>query len=115
MAAALNHIRSNYGSEIRVDELARICGLSIYQLNRRLRSIFGITVSQLITKTRIDIASEMLQNKATPIAEIAQQELRLAGLRISGVHRNIVSGQSRWATVRNRTKQIVEFLISSKQ
>ena len=71
VAAALNHIRSNYGSEIRVEELARICDLSIYQLNRRLRSIFGITVSQLITKTRIDIASEMLQNKATPIAEIA--------------------------------------------
>ncbi len=71
VAAALDHIRSNYQSEIRVEQLARICGLSIYQLNRRLRAIFGITVSQLITKSRIDIASEMLREGAIPIAEVA--------------------------------------------
>ena len=71
VASALDHIRSNYGSEIRAEELAEICGLSIYQLNRRLRAIFGITVSQLITKSRIDAASEMLRERTLPIAEIA--------------------------------------------
>ena len=71
VASALDHIRSNYGSEIRVEELAEICGLSIYQLNRRLRAIFGITVSQLITKSRIDAASEKLREGTSPVAEIA--------------------------------------------
>lgn len=71
VASALEHIRSNYGSEIRAEELAEICGLSIYQLNRRLRAIFGITLSQLITKSRIDAASEKLREGALPIAEIA--------------------------------------------
>jgi AraC-like DNA-binding protein len=71
VAAALDHIRSNYASEIRVEELAEICGLSVYQLNRRLRAIFGITIRQLITKSRIDIASEMLRNETAPIAEVA--------------------------------------------
>jgi len=71
VAAALEHIRSNFASEIRVEELAETCGLSIYQLNRRLRAIFGITVSQLITKSRIDIASEMLREENMPIAEVA--------------------------------------------
>ena len=71
VAAALDHIRSNYGSKIRVEELSEICGLSIYQLNRRLRAIFGITVSQLITKSRIDVASEMLREETLPIAEVA--------------------------------------------
>jgi AraC-like DNA-binding protein len=71
VAAALDHIRSNYGSKIRVEELSGICGLSIYQLNRRLRAIFGITVSQLITKSRIDVASEMLREETLPIAEVA--------------------------------------------
>jgi AraC-like DNA-binding protein len=71
VASARDHIRSNFGSEIRVEELAEICGLSIYQLNRRLRAIFGITVSQLITKSRIDVASEMLREGTLPIAEIA--------------------------------------------
>jgi len=71
VASALDHIQSNYGSEVRVEKLAEICGLSIYQLNRRLRAIFGITVSQLITKSRIDTASEMLREETSPIAEIA--------------------------------------------
>ena len=71
VSEALDHIRSNYGSDIRVEDLSEICGLSIYQLNRRLRSLFGITASQLITKNRIDIASEMLREKQIPIAEVA--------------------------------------------
>jgi AraC-like DNA-binding protein len=71
VSAALDHIRSNCGSEIRVQELSEICGLSIYQLNRRLRAILGITVSQLITKSRIDVASELLREATIPIAEVA--------------------------------------------
>jgi AraC-like DNA-binding protein len=71
LAAAVEHVRAHLGSALRVDELARIAGLSVYQLNRRLRSIFGITAGQLITKVRIDAASAMLRRGPTPIAEIA--------------------------------------------
>lgn len=71
VSAALDHIRSNYGSELRVEKLSEICGLSVYQLNRRLRAIFGITARQLITKSRIDVASEMLRLESVPIAEVA--------------------------------------------
>lgn len=71
VAAALHHIRSDYGAKLRVDHLAELSGLSVYQLNRRLRTIFGITAGQLITKTRIDAASDMLRVGARPIAEIA--------------------------------------------
>jgi AraC-like DNA-binding protein len=71
VASALDHIRANYGSELRVEKLSQICGLSVYQLNRRLRLIFGITISQLITKSRIDTASEMLRKGTMPIAEVA--------------------------------------------
>jgi len=71
VAEALDHIRSNYGSELRVERLAEIAGLSVYRLNRRLRAIFGITASQLITKRRVDVASEMLRTGTMPIAEVA--------------------------------------------
>jgi AraC-like DNA-binding protein len=71
VAVALRHIRSNYGSDLRVDHLAELSGLSVYQLNRRFRAIFGITAGRLITKTRIDAASEMLRVGPRPIAEIA--------------------------------------------
>ncbi len=71
LAAAVEHIRTHFGSALRVDRLARIAGLSVYQLNRRLRSIFGITAGQLITKTRIDAASAMLRGSPSQIADIA--------------------------------------------
>jgi AraC-like DNA-binding protein len=71
IAIVLEHVRSHFEAELRVEDLARIADLSIYQLNRRLRAIFGITAIQFITKTRIDAASKMLREKPLSIAEIA--------------------------------------------
>ena len=71
LAAVLDHTRDRFGSQLRVEDLARIAGLSIYQFNRRLRLLFGITASQLVTKTRIDAASAMLRTTSRPVADIA--------------------------------------------
>ena len=71
IAGTVEHIRAHYSSELRVEDLASISGHSVYQLNRRLRAIFGITASQFITKTRIDVASDLLRETRAPIAEIA--------------------------------------------
>jgi AraC-like DNA-binding protein len=71
VATVLDHIRSHFGTELRVAELAGLADLSVYQLNRRLRAIFGITTIQFITKTRIDAASEMLRLGDLSIAEIS--------------------------------------------
>lgn len=71
LAVVLDHTRDRFGSQLRVEDLARIAGLSIYQLNRRLRLLFGITASQLLTKTRIDAASAMLRTTSRPVADIA--------------------------------------------
>jgi len=104
VAAALDHIRSNYGSEIRVEELSEICSLSIYQLNRRLRAIFGITVSQLITKSRIDIASEMLREETMPIAEVAYSCGYFDQSAFSRVFRRTVGLTPRQYRARHRTR-----------
>ncbi len=71
LAAVLDHTRKRFGGELRVEDLASIAGLSIYQLNRRLRLLFGITAGQLVTKTRIDAASAMLRTTSLPVAAIA--------------------------------------------
>ncbi len=71
LAAVLDHTRRKFSTQLRVEDLARIAGLSIYQLNRRLRLLFGITASQLVTKTRIDAASAMLRESPTSVADIA--------------------------------------------
>ena len=71
LAAAVDCVRSRFGRELRVEELAAAAGLSPYQLNRRLRTVFNITAGQLITKTRIDAAADMLRASSTPIADVA--------------------------------------------
>ena len=67
----IGRVRSDFGTDLRVAQLAQTAGLSVYQLNRRLRTLFGITASQFLTKQRLEAASEMLRNSSTPIAEIA--------------------------------------------
>jgi AraC-like DNA-binding protein len=67
----LDHALAHFGDPLRVDDLARIAGFSIYQLNRRLRMVFGITASQLVAKTRIDAASAMLRSSSKSIADVA--------------------------------------------
>ncbi|MCW8984234.1 MAG: AraC family transcriptional regulator, partial [Thermoanaerobaculales bacterium] len=104
VAAALDHIRSNYGSELRVEELSAICGLSVYRLNRRLRAIFGITISQLITKSRIDNASEMLREETMPIAEVAYACGYFDQSAFSRVFRRAVGLTPRQYRARHRTR-----------
>ncbi len=73
LASVVTHIQNHYAGELRVEDLARMADISPYQLNRRIRAIFGITPTQLIAKTRIDSASLLLREGKTPIAEIAQR------------------------------------------
>jgi AraC-like DNA-binding protein len=56
-----------------VAEMAQRVGLSSYQLNTRIKNLLGITTRQLLTKTRIDIASRLLRTTELPIGDVAQQ------------------------------------------
>jgi AraC-like DNA-binding protein len=73
LSDAVYHVQANFGAPLTVEEMARVAGLSIYQLNRRLGLLFGISASQFIIKTRIDQASTMLRRGDEPIAQIAHQ------------------------------------------
>jgi len=54
-----------------VNDLARSSGISIYKLGRKLHSINGKTVTQLIREIRLRKALEMLHNEEYTIAEVA--------------------------------------------
>ncbi len=56
-----------------VGDIAAQVGLSAYQLNRRFKDLLGITVRQLLTKTRVDVASRLLKTTVLPIGDVAQQ------------------------------------------
>ena len=73
LAQAVEIIRSEYLDSPGVEEIAHRIGLSAYQLNRRLKNVLGITARQLLTKTRMDAASQLLRTTTMTIGDVAQQ------------------------------------------
>ena len=73
IAAALRRLESAFADPLTPSTLARIAGLPGARFARIIRRIFGITPSQLISKTRIAAASRLLRETARSIADIAHE------------------------------------------
>jgi len=71
VAEAVRRIHTQYDQPLRVRDLARRAGLSVYQFDRRMRRIFRITAGQLIQKTRMEEAMRRLRETDASIADIA--------------------------------------------
>jgi AraC-like DNA-binding protein len=71
VASAVRWIQTRYAERLQVVDLARRARLSVYQFDKRLRRIFGITAGQLIRKTRLDAALPRLRETGASIASIA--------------------------------------------
>ncbi|MBB6521740.1 AraC family transcriptional regulator [Pseudoteredinibacter isoporae] len=54
-----------------LQELADVAGMSIYQLDRRMKKLYDLPTGQWLLKIRIDHASRLLLNSDQPIADIA--------------------------------------------
>lgn len=73
VARAVEHLRENFAEPVRVDELARLAGLSIARFERLIKRIFHVTPVQLVTKTRLDAAAQLLAGSALSIADVAHE------------------------------------------
>ena len=73
VSAALDHITHNLDAALRVEELAALAGLSAYQLDQRVRALFGLSLGQYITRARIELACHLLKETGTAISQIAQE------------------------------------------
>ena len=71
VAEAVRRMRSEYGQPLHVADLAERAGLSVYQLEQRIRRIFHVSAGQLIQKIRLELAVEQLRETADSIATIA--------------------------------------------
>jgi AraC-like DNA-binding protein len=71
VAAALRQIETRLDERLKVTELARRAGLSVYQFERRIRRIFRMTAGQLIQKARMEAALQRLRDGDSSIAAIA--------------------------------------------
>ncbi len=72
LARVLNHMRAHFSEGTRIEDLARLAGLSVYQFEQRIRRLFLMPPLQLLHKLRIEEATRQLRDTALPLSEIAQ-------------------------------------------
>ncbi len=73
VAAAVSYAEANLATPPAVVDLAGIAKMSRYQLDRRMRRVYGLTTGQWLLKLRIDFAQRQLRFTCEPIATIALQ------------------------------------------
>lgn len=71
LSSAVDHIHCHYDEPLRLPALAEMAGLSVYQFDQRIRSLFHVTAGQYLVKVRIDAACMRLSGSTEPIAQIA--------------------------------------------
>jgi AraC-like DNA-binding protein len=64
---------ADLSTRVNATEMAAVAGLSRYQLDRRMRIVFGLNTGQWLLKQRIDLACERLRNSEDKIIDIAFQ------------------------------------------
>ncbi len=71
LARVLDHVHGHLAQPLRLPSLARIADLSAWQLDARMRQLFGVSMAQFITRTRITRACQLLQGERQPVSSIA--------------------------------------------
>ena len=71
LSCAVKHIHQHYDEPLRLQTLAEMAKLSVYQFDQRIRSLFHVTAGQYLVKVRIDAACKSLSGSHEPIAQIA--------------------------------------------
>ncbi len=71
LGRVVDHVRDNLERGVRPAELATIADLSAAQLDRRMRSTFGLSPSRYIARARVNRAAELLSDPTIPLADVA--------------------------------------------
>jgi AraC-like DNA-binding protein len=73
VSKAVELIRRDFARPLVIAEVARQCGQSVRQLQRRFQSAFGMTPQAFLLQTRVVAATRMLEDTAWSASEIAQR------------------------------------------
>jgi AraC-like DNA-binding protein len=71
ISAAVHYAEAHIGESPTNADLANIACMSPYQLDRRMKRVFGMPMGQWLLKTRISRAGRQLVETRLPIVEVA--------------------------------------------
>ena len=71
LAAALRHMQKHFADSLRIEEIAKKAGLSVYQFEQRVHRLFQMSPLQLLHKLRLDEATRLLRETDMSLADIA--------------------------------------------
>lgn len=70
-AACVDHIQTHYDRPLHLEELCDLSGLSVGQMDRRMKRVFQASVGEFIRLTRMEAACHAIQHSGRPLADIA--------------------------------------------
>ncbi|MGV3662195.1 MAG: helix-turn-helix domain-containing protein [Prosthecobacter sp.] len=73
VAQAVEMIRRDFARPLRLEDVAKSCGQSVRQLQRRFQSAFGMTPQEFLIRTRLLEATRLLERTALSAGEVATQ------------------------------------------
>jgi AraC-like DNA-binding protein len=73
VAQAVEIIRRDFSKPLKIEDIARSCGQSVRQLQRRFQSAFGITPQEFLIRTRVLEATKLLEQSTLSANEIAMR------------------------------------------
>jgi AraC-like DNA-binding protein len=73
LSSVLGHIHDHLDSALRIPDLAARAGLSAFQLDQRVRALFGLSTGQYLTRARIELACDRLRQTDAAISIVAQE------------------------------------------
>ncbi|EMI45780.1 AraC family transcriptional regulator [Rhodopirellula sp. SWK7] len=71
VADVVQQIKRNLNQPLKTTDLAKSAKLSAWQLDQRMRELFGVTTAQLVLQSRMDIAAKRLRGSQESIVSIA--------------------------------------------
>lgn len=73
VSKAVELIRRDFAKPLVIAEVARRCGQSLRQLQRRFDSAFGVAPQEFLLMTRVVAATRLLEDTTESVSEIAQR------------------------------------------
>jgi AraC-like DNA-binding protein len=71
LSATLGYIDDHLDEPLRIPDLAARAGLSPFQFDQRIRTVFGFSAGQYLSRLRIDRACDRLRHSDAPLSELA--------------------------------------------